>query len=1008
MKMNFHGFARCRLMSLLLPLFLLSTMSKGAEFVIMNRVISWDIHTGDAFWYFKTDATMPANWLTPDNYYAGKIYTRYEILSVATGIPFGLQFDVFQKAWDSEGKQIEGELCEPVRWLNDGVGSVVESNSTPSTWYKEKGGVDFSKVYNFNNLSITIFSKDPYYLVSPSNIGGDSLGIGWSLRFNWFPVTVRVTVVAVSSGSTFSGWDNYIIDPALQKPTPTYGIDYINETTDKIVPATDEYSMFPQMTYATSGSGQKVSLTPGRRYYFRTKAGNGLLASPVQILVVPERPATPVFTLDAVNNRTSAVVDNAYECSDNSDMSGAVAGTGDYVTIPAGYTKYFRKKATVSSFRSNMQSLNTSSHSPIAHEFVIFNGIVDYPNETDTNGFYYFWHNADMPVNWKTPDDYYYGEVYVRYEILSQPTSTQVGLQFGIWQLLLPETGELYETMSEISTLNGPGSVVTAHSSPSSWWKLDGGVDYTRMNLTWHFGINPWKVSTNEQIRQENASVWNERYTYWFPMKVYVTVVAVASGKTFSGWSNYLGVKPSTPSYTINYSSLETNQTVPSTDEYSFSPAMTPAYSGTGAKLSVTPGEDIYIRTKAQGIYTASEIQYVSVPARPATPSFAIDFSEEKTTSAISSGYEYAYSADMSDAIAGNGNKLDMVPETTMYFRKPATSNSFASLIQTLVVPARPATPSYTINYATVETNEKVALTDEYSTSASMTDPIAGTSATVPLVPGTDLYFRTRATSTSFKSEVQFLDVKSRPAAPSYTIDYVTCTTYEKVPAIIEVSEQAGMSGSVLGTGEKWTLEPGMDLYFRQAAEIASFSGDIFHLVVPGRNSLDYFGNDTITQSMFVVRANIVDEPAAFSLDDLIIANGTAQDLHSGNIFNVYPVKKGYVTLTIPANTVTSGSFASNVIRVYYDNIGTGIGMDESDDFSVYPNPSNGGMIQIKNPFNTPYTLELLTQTGSIIKTYPRYYGIVQELSFGDLNKGMYFLKFRTENAVSIQKLIFE
>ena len=78
-------------------------------------------------------------------------------------------------------------------------------------------------------------------------------------------------------------------------------------------------------------------------------------------------------------------------------------------------------------------------------------------------------------------------------------------------------------------------------------------VDYTQMDKVWHFGINPWKVSTGQQIRQENADVWAERYTYWFPMKVKVTVVAVASGYTFSGWSNYVTTKPATPTYGIDY-----------------------------------------------------------------------------------------------------------------------------------------------------------------------------------------------------------------------------------------------------------------------------------------------------------------------------------------------------------------------------------------------------------------------------------------------------------------------
>jgi len=95
-------------------------------------------------------------------------------------------------------------------------------------------------------------------------------------------------------------------------------------------------------------------------------------------------------------------------------------------------------------------------------------------------------------------------------------------------------------------------------------------------------------------------------------------------------------------------------------------------------------------------------------------------------------------------------------------------------------------------------------------------------------------------------------------------------------------------------------------------------------------------------------------------------------------------------------------------LRVYYYNTGTGITQDEEIDFGVYPNPSYDGMIQIRNPYNAPYTLAILTQTGSVVKTYPRNEGTLQQLNLGSLQKGMYFLKFHTENAVSIQKFILE
>ncbi len=196
------------------------------------------------------------------------------------------------------------------------------------------------------------------------------------------------------------------------------------------------------MSGAVSGTGQKLTLTPGHDVYFRTKASGETLASYIQSLDVPENPAAPNFTYDAVNHRTSTTVSSAYEYSSSSDMSGAVTGNDTYVVIPAGTTKYFRKKATGSAFKSNIQALDESSVPPTGSpEFVILNETIDYPNSTDDNGFYFFYYNSSMPSNWLTPYDFYNGQVYTRYEIISQATSTPVALQFGIWQKLPPTTG---------------------------------------------------------------------------------------------------------------------------------------------------------------------------------------------------------------------------------------------------------------------------------------------------------------------------------------------------------------------------------------------------------------------------------------------------------------------------------------------------------------------------------------------------------------------------------------
>lgn len=223
---------------ILLGLFyLFSQYARSSEFLIIDRVITWDENAQSAFYMFMPDAGMPSNWLYPDDFYHGMIYTRYEIINVATNTPCGMQFGIFQWHPSASHPDSCGELCEKIRWLNNGVGSVAENGSSPSTWWKSFGGVDFSRMGDIQSLCPTIWSNDPVWPVSKPGQGGDDAGIAWSKRFNWFPITLRVTIVAVSEGSAFSGWDHYIKNDIDNPSAPCYFdplVVYPNPGTDGI------------------------------------------------------------------------------------------------------------------------------------------------------------------------------------------------------------------------------------------------------------------------------------------------------------------------------------------------------------------------------------------------------------------------------------------------------------------------------------------------------------------------------------------------------------------------------------------------------------------------------------------------------------------------------------------------------------------------------------------------------------------------------------------------------
>ena len=127
----------------------------------------------------------------------------------------------------------------------------------------------------------------------------------------------------------------------------------------------------------------------------------------------------------------------------------------------------------------------------------------------------------------------------------------------------------------------------------------------------------------------------------------------------------------------------------------------------------------------------------------------------------------------MTSAVSGTGSTIPLTPETTVYFRKKATSSQFISAVQTLIVPARPATPSYTVNYSNEHSVEIIPATVEYSALSDISSPAVGSGGTIGLVPGTALYFRVKYTPSSFVSSVFHLPVDQRPALTTTATDTV-------------------------------------------------------------------------------------------------------------------------------------------------------------------------------------------------------------------------------------------
>ncbi len=183
----------------------------AAEFLIFDRTFTFD-ETLNGFNWFQPPETAPKDWTSPDDYENGQVYTRFEVFSQPTDAASKLQFGI----WQDDGKR---ETMSPHCELH-GPG-VITHHASPATWWEldPNHPVDFSRVSDFMRCGIIVWSSEPRGYISTWNPNPQV----WAHRHKYYPMKVRATVVAVSAGSTFSGWDHWL---ASDTARPTFNFKH--------------------------------------------------------------------------------------------------------------------------------------------------------------------------------------------------------------------------------------------------------------------------------------------------------------------------------------------------------------------------------------------------------------------------------------------------------------------------------------------------------------------------------------------------------------------------------------------------------------------------------------------------------------------------------------------------------------------------------------------------------------------------------------------------------------
>lgn len=621
--------------------------------------------------------------------------------------------------------------------------------------------------------------------------------------------------------------------------------------------------------------------------------------------------------------------------------------------------------------------------------------------------------NGVGPSNWESPDNYYTGEFHIRYEIISQPTNRACMAQMAIWQDWHDDYSFWREQASSRTALYGEGDVATYVSSPSTWWKLDDiPLEFSRPADFYKLGIIIWSADPLGRISAQLGpddpednfydDLWDDRAD-WFPMSLRITIVAVSEGSAFSGWETYLddsdpGIQPE---YTIDYINEQTSEDIITQHEYSYDNSTW--FDGSGSNLNLTPGTTIYFRDKNDNGLS----QILIVDPRPSTPDFAIDYLNERTSTPVSSAVQYATLPDMTGSQTGTGSYIQLTPGTDMYFRKPATSSQFSSAIQTLVVPGRPDTPAFNINYENETTSETISSAFEYSTSSDMSDAQAGSGNYLSLIPGADVYFQQPATVSGFVSGIQHLEVPARPPAPEFTIDYIAEATNEPVCCTVLYSNQSDFNGGALGVDTPVDLNPGEHMFFRIQSTDSNFKSDVFHLSVPDRPVITSSSLSPTSDNPILCSIDFGISTTGLSNEKLTIQNATLQEVTGEYDVALIPITEDEVSLTIEANTVYEGNFSSETFTITYKEDVNEVSLTSDYKILLYPNPVSDLIhIGLEGPEDQLVSIAIINTTGKVI-----FENSIQTesttLDLTELDAGIYILLLKSRQGV-IQKRIIK
>lgn len=369
---------------------------------------------------------------------------------------------------------------------------------------------------------------------------------------------------------------------------------------------------------ACSNGNTSVNYNTGGVEVWVRHAGN--IVNSRKVAIVEAQALAPVYSIDYFAEKTTESIPATVEYSINPTMTDEIMGDGSKIPVIPATTIYLRTKATKTSVASAIQILTVPAR-PVAPSSPLQDDSVntfDWTNNPSFTSVLAYEYSLNDGINWETCTEkpLQLGNTNLSSGILKVRVKATPNNFAGLE--LASEQDFLYAIDLSGVDINVAASQLLG-TSPEMEYSLNStdGMDGTWITCTnSETNVSYKKKEANLLKRQNVVSNTSVNFnTGGFDVWVRQTDNISNKRKVAS-----VAAQAEAPSFTINFLTEQTNETIPVLVEYSTDISMLNTSIGDAKTINLTPGTTIYLRNKATITSVASVVQTLVVPDRPEAP----------------------------------------------------------------------------------------------------------------------------------------------------------------------------------------------------------------------------------------------------------------------------------------------------------------------------------------------------------------------------------------------------